>query len=91
MQLFMGETTTGRVGAKCVLCHVANFTPDPGNVVVPQWSPKGLVPPVFTDFTYDNLGVPINPEVYALAGGAAPRPGSGAHRWRLRLRTASSR
>jgi len=64
MQLFMGEDNDNDgvleegEGASCVLCHVANFTPDPGNVHVPDWSPAGLVPPVFTDFTYDNLGVP---------------------------------
>ncbi len=28
------------------------------DVIVPDWSPDGTVPPVFTDFTYDNLGVP---------------------------------
>ncbi|MEA3276471.1 MAG: cytochrome c peroxidase [Pseudomonadota bacterium] len=34
---------------KCSLCHVG--TPGPG-----------APPPLFTDFTYDNLGVPKNPE-----------------------------
>jgi cytochrome c peroxidase len=64
LQLFMGEDNDNDgaledgEGASCVLCHVANFTPDPENVYVPDWSPEGLVPPVFTDFTYDNLGVP---------------------------------
>ena len=42
----------------CAACHVAAWTPDPGNVIVPDWAPAGLVPPVFTDFTYDNLGIP---------------------------------
>ena len=46
----------------CSACHVADWNPDPGNVVVPAWSPDGSVPPLFTDFTYDNLGVPKNPE-----------------------------
>ncbi|MFN2244204.1 MAG: cytochrome-c peroxidase [Anaerolineae bacterium] len=77
LQLFMGDvnnndgTLQPGEGAACVLCHVANFTPDPGNVAVPHWSPKGLIPPVFTDFTYDNLGVPVNPEIAELAG---PQP-----------------
>jgi cytochrome c peroxidase len=67
MQLFMGENNNDGIldkgeGAMCAACHVANFTPDPGNVVVPAWSPAGWVPPVFTDFTYDNLGVPKNEE-----------------------------
>ena len=70
MQLFMGEENdndgileTGE-GASCVLCHVASWI-DPAdyadaglNVQVPAWSPDGRIPPVFTDFTYDNLGVP---------------------------------
>ena len=67
MQLFMGEVNnnngklTEGEGAMCVLCHVADWTlaadyaPD---VQVPAWAPAGMVPPLFTDFTYDNLGVP---------------------------------
>ena len=71
LQLFMGEENdndglleTGE-GAMCVLCHVAEWTeaPDPEDedalqVVVPAWAPEGYIPPLFTDFTYDNLGVP---------------------------------
>jgi cytochrome c peroxidase len=30
--------------------------------VVPGWAPAGWVPPVFTDFSFDNLGVPRNPD-----------------------------
>jgi cytochrome c peroxidase len=67
LQLFMGENDNDGVlgnkeGAMCAACHVADWTPDPGNVVVPMWAPAGMVPPVFTDFTYDNLGVPKNTE-----------------------------
>ncbi len=67
MQLFMGEENDNDgvledgEGASCVLCHVADWTQaaDYGlPVVVPSWAPAGTVPPVFTDFTYDNLGVP---------------------------------
>ena len=77
LQLFMGENNNDGVmrpgeGAMCAACHVANFTPDPGNVVVPSWAPAGLVPPVFTDFTYDNLGVPVNPAIAALIGEPQP-------------------
>jgi cytochrome c peroxidase len=58
-QLFMKEDAGG---AKCVACHVADWV-DPdvlGNgVVVPDWA-RGMIPPLFTDFTYDNLGVPKN-------------------------------
>ncbi len=62
-QLFMGENDNNGIlepgeGAMCVACHVVDWTLDPGNVVVPDWSPVGYVPPLFTDFTYDNLGVP---------------------------------
>jgi cytochrome c peroxidase len=66
LQLFMGENDNDGIldpgeGAMCAACHVADWTaaadysPD---VVVPDWAPDGLVPPLFTDFTYDNLGVP---------------------------------
>jgi cytochrome c peroxidase len=63
LELFMGENDNDGVlvkgeGAMCAACHVVDWTPDPGNVVVPSWSPDGTVPPLFTDFTYDNLGVP---------------------------------
>ena len=51
LQLFMGD-------AMCVACHVVDWTAEPGNVVIPAWSPDGTVPPLFTDFTFDNLGVP---------------------------------
>ena len=57
MQLFMGA-------AQCVLCHVVDWTnpADLANpVVVPSWS-GDMIPPMFTDFTFDNLGVPKNLE-----------------------------
>jgi cytochrome c peroxidase len=51
--------------AGCAACHVsADFEP-------------GVVPPLFTDYTYDNLGIPTNPQVYELAGGAPPDLGLG--------------
>ena len=37
---------------KCVLCHLSGPTLAPDGV--------SLIPPLFTDFTYDNLGVPQN-------------------------------
>ena len=66
-ELFMGDNNNDGIldkgeGALCVGCHVVEWTADPGNVVVPAWAPAGLVPPLFTDFTYDNLGVPKNVE-----------------------------
>jgi cytochrome c peroxidase len=67
MELFMGVNDNDGFlargeGAMCSACHIAEWTEDPGNVVVPAWAPPGWVPPVFTDFTYDNLGVPKNLE-----------------------------
>jgi cytochrome c peroxidase len=67
LQLFMGENNNDGVlgkkeGAMCAACHVADWTPAADDVVVPDWAPAGMVPPVFTDFTYDNLGVPKNTE-----------------------------
>jgi cytochrome c peroxidase len=66
LQLFMGENDNDGVlepgeGAMCAACHVADWTAAAGYspaVVVPPWSPAGFAPPLFTDFTYDNLGVP---------------------------------
>ena len=65
LQIFMGENNNDGIlekgeGAMCAACHVADWTEDPGNVFVPDWAPEGWVPPVFTDFTYDNLGIPKN-------------------------------
>jgi cytochrome c peroxidase len=81
-QLFMGDNNNDGIltkgeGAFCVGCHVVDWTADPGNVIVPAWSPDGTVPPLFTDFTYDNLGVPQNTE-YPLDPEAEPDLGLGA-------------
>jgi cytochrome c peroxidase len=70
MQLFMGENNNDGIlekgeGAMCAACHVAEWTAAADYalpVQVPAWAPDGMVPPVFTDFTYDNLGVPKNEE-----------------------------
>jgi len=63
MVLFMGVNNNDGVlapgeGAMCSACHVADWTVAAVDVVVPVWAPAGMVPPLFTDFTYDNLGVP---------------------------------
>ncbi len=51
--------------AGCAACHATtDFEP-------------GVIPPLFTDYTYDNLGIPTNPRVYELAGGAPPDLGLG--------------
>ncbi len=67
LQLFMGENNNDGIldkgeGAMCAACHVADWTAAADNVIVPDWAPEGMVPPVFTDFTFDNLGVPKNTE-----------------------------
>lgn len=76
LQLFMDE---GDDGAKCVLCHVADWTAvddDELPVVKPLWTAgtaaEDMIPPMFTDFTYDNLGVPVNPEIADLIGEPQP-------------------
>jgi cytochrome c peroxidase len=68
-QLFMNDvndndgTLEEGEGAMCVLCHIADWTTKDDyalDVVVPDWAPEDMVPPLFTDFTFDNLGVPKN-------------------------------
>lgn len=82
LQLFMvtknnndGELTK-KEGAMCAACHIAEWTPDLGNVIVPEWSPDGSIPPLFTDFTFDNLGVPKNTE-FPLSATSPPDLGLG--------------
>jgi cytochrome c peroxidase len=70
MQLFMGKNDNDGTfeqgeGAMCSACHLAEWTAVEDyeqDVVVPEWAPEGWVPPMFTDFTYHNLGVPRNPD-----------------------------
>jgi len=73
-KLFMGENNNDGIldpneGAMCAACHTAEWTEvstdtngnpviDGNPVIVPSWSPFGFVPPMFTDFTFDNLGIP---------------------------------
>jgi len=42
----------------CAACHLTSNHVDD----------SGEYPPVFTDFTYDNLGIPVNPQISVLAG-----------------------
>jgi cytochrome c peroxidase len=66
LQLFMGVNNNDGIldkgeGAMCSACHVADWTLAADYalpVQVPAWAPAGMVPPVFTDFTFDNLGIP---------------------------------
>jgi cytochrome c peroxidase len=50
--------------AGCKACHASG-----------DYAPG--TPPLFTDYTYDNIGIPTNPRVYELAGGSPPDPGLG--------------
>jgi len=57
MKLFNGK-------AKCVLCHLSNAEMAADGA--------GIIPPLFTDFTYDNLGIPLNPRIAELQGAPVP-------------------
>ena len=63
LQLFMGFNDNNGIleedeGAMCSYCHLATWTAAATNVTTPEWAPAGLVPPLLTSFTYDNLGIP---------------------------------
>lgn len=58
LDLFVGK-------ANCAACHVSDPT------IAPDGSP---LPPLFTDFTYDNIGVPRNTRI---PGNPEPNPGLG--------------
>lgn len=80
MRLFMGENNNDGIlepgeGAMCSACHTAEWTMAADYVLPvqsPIWAPEGWVPPIFADFTYDNLGIPVNPEIAALIGEPQP-------------------
>lgn len=63
-----GEEATGLAlfnavdKGNCAACHLTTNHTD-GTTVYP---------PLFTDFTYDNLGIPVNPQIAALTGDAQP-------------------
>jgi cytochrome c peroxidase len=56
LQLFEGK-------ALCSECHISQAT------IAPDMS---SLPPLFTDFTYDNLGIPANPQIGVLGAEAQP-------------------
>lgn len=66
----MGSTPLGDNGAMCYLCHLTEnhvvAVDDPNN---PTNGPApGTYNPLLTDFTYDNLGIPVNLQIAVLAG-----------------------
>jgi cytochrome c peroxidase len=62
LELFNGK-------AMCNLCHLSEPTMDSTGIAVGK--------ALFTDHTYDNLGIPANPQVWALAGSDAVDLGLG--------------
>ncbi len=66
LKLFMGANNNDgkfdkREGAGCSACHTADWSDSwsyDKAVITPSWAPDGRVPPLFTDFSYDNLGIP---------------------------------
>jgi cytochrome c peroxidase len=69
----------GPNGGMCYLCHlttnhevVADDPNRPANGPAP-----GIYNPILTDFTYDNLGIPVNPRIAELAGPQPPDLGLG--------------
>ena len=62
LELFDGK-------AKCGLCHLSEPGMDSTGIATGR--------ALFTDYTYDNLGIPANPEVWALTGSDATDWGLG--------------
>jgi cytochrome c peroxidase len=71
----LGDTTpTGQQnGGMCYLCHLTtNHVVAANDPNRPENGPDpGNYNPLFTDFTFDNLGIPVNPQIAVLAG---PQP-----------------
>jgi cytochrome c peroxidase len=57
-------------GGMCYLCHLTeNHEVSADNLNRPANGPApGIYNPILTDFTYDNLGIPVNPRIAELAG-----------------------
>lgn len=57
-------------GGMCYLCHLTtNHEVAEGDLNNPANGPApGIYNPILTDFTYDNLGIPVNPQIQALLG-----------------------
>jgi cytochrome c peroxidase len=79
----LGIGTGEKVGGMCYLCHLTErYNPaDHGAYasVNPNSSRRdGTYPPLLTDFSYDNLGLPVNPLVVDLTGNSTKDLGLGA-------------
>ncbi len=76
----IGSGDTGSVnGGQCYLCHLTdNHKVDVTDENYPENGPaEGIYNPIFTDFSYDNLGIPVNPQVAVNAGSQEADKGLG--------------
>jgi cytochrome c peroxidase len=66
----MGVDPAGKNGGMCYLCHLTtNHEVVIDDDTRPENGPApGIYNPLLTDFTYDNLGIPVNPRIAELAG-----------------------
>ena len=75
---------TGQInGGQCYLCHLTtNHSVEAYDPIDNPYNPingpaPGIYNPIFTDFSYDNLGIPVNPRIAELAGPQDPDLGLG--------------
>ena len=79
------------VGGMCYLCHLTErHDPEYGENSTQGPNPRssdGTYPPMLTDFTYDNLGIPVNPRIAVLSGSQDIDKGLGAESRAVELTT----
>lgn len=79
------------VGGMCYLCHLTErHNPEYAENSTQGPNPRtsdGTYPPMLTDFTYDNLGIPVNPRIAVLAGPQEIDLGLGAESREIELTT----
>ena len=66
----LGLTEEGNNGGMCYLCHLTTNHEIPANDLNQPFNghAPGKYNPLLTDFTYDNLGIPVNPRIAELLG-----------------------
>lgn len=68
MQIYGMDDSINPNGGMCYTCHLtANHEVTIENLPVNGPNP-GIYPPMLTDFTYENMGIPVNPRIAELAG-----------------------
>jgi cytochrome c peroxidase len=90
----LGIGSGENVGAMCYLCHITerHDVTQYGDLSIQRPNPlraDGTYPPIFTDFSYDNLGLPKNPRIADLAGPQGIDFGLGAESRLDELRSAA--